>query len=534
MIRSPAAPALVSLFLVLTACRGEPAGDPFGPDPGDQTGLAAAEPPTPPGPPPLALPEIPDGGLSAAELHRRAVVVDLHADTLWQLWRGTQPGGEPQLPLQASPDLLAQGGVDAQLYPIFVWPDQESPHEVAFQVLEVWRRDLLGAHDGVELARSAADVVRLAGEGKRAALLAMEGAKPLDGVPEDLDDFVDAGLTYLSLTWNEANSFGDGIREARHGGATAEGLALVAQLNERGVIPDISHAAQGTFWDVVTASQRPVIASHSNALAVTDHPRNLDDAQLWALADAGGVAGINFHARFLTRSAGGATVDDLLAHVAHLRAVMGPGHVALGSDFDGQIIEPAGLPHAGVASLAITEALMGAGYDHAEVAGILGHDFLRVLHETREGEARPRVIHRPASILDLSTSRAGATAGLLRDRDTTTPWAVPGGGDPVGATVTLRVAGLGVDRVSLAADGPGSESAVSRVKVSVRSEADLYEHAVDVELLDGPRPTRVELPGAGCFDELIITVEISVVDGSDAPAALSEILPERRAIADCP
>ncbi len=470
-----------------------------------------------------------------------AVVVDLHADTLWQLWRHRTPGGEPQLPLQASPRRLVAGGVDAQLYPIFVHPKSESPHGVLLGMLEIWKAGVLDVEtegEGApraEVARSAADVVRLAAEGKVAALLAMEGAKPLDGVPGELADLVDAGLAYLSLTWNEANSFADGVGEARHGGLSEEGRALLASLNAYRVMPDISHAAQGTFWDVITGSERPIIASHSNARAVTEHRRNLDDVQLWALADAGGVAGINFHARFLDADGDGAGVDDLLSHVHHLRAVMGSGHVALGSDFDGQIREPEGLPDAGSASLAITAALQEAGgYSSEEIAGILGHDALRVLHETRAGDTRNPSPYRPASLLDVSASVNGDAVGKVRDRDTTTAWRVPDGTEPVGASATLRVAGPGVDRISLAAWGPDQPSSVTRVRVHVSVPDEGYTHTEEVDLTPTPRPTRVALPQTACFGELEIRIEILAVDGSSAPPALSEILPERRPSEDCP
>lgn len=521
------------------ACRGSAPAEGGGAS--ESSPLPADEPIAPSGPPPLALPEIPGGDLTAVELHARAVVVDLHADTLWQLWRHRTPGGSPELPLQASPRRLAAGGVDAQLYPIFVHPKSESPHAVLREMLEIWRGGVLEvdssgeATAGAEVARSAEDVVRLAAEGKVAALLAMEGAKPLDGVPGELDDLVDAGLTYLSLTWNEANSYGDGLGEARHGGLSEAGRALLDDLGRHRVMPDISHAAQGTFWDVITASQRPVIASHSNARAVTEHRRNLDDAQLWALADVGGVVGINFHARFLDADGDGAGIDDLLAHVAHLRAVMGRGHVALGSDFDGQIREPEGLPDAGSASLAITGALLEAGgYSNAEIAGILGHDALRVLHETRVGAARPPSPYRPASLLDLAASAGGDAVGMVRDRDTTTAWRAPEGSEPVGAWVDLRVAGPGVDRLSLAAWGPGQPSSVTRVRIlaSVAGAGDTYTEEVD--LTPTARPTRVVLAVPDCFEEMEIRVEILAVDGSSAPAALSEILPERRPTEGCP
>ncbi|MDP7113836.1 MAG: dipeptidase, partial [Myxococcota bacterium] len=461
--------------------------------------VAADDPPAPPTTPelptpaasrvaPLELPPIPDEDISAADLHRRAVVVDLHADTLWQLWKKTTPGEAPELPLQASPDRLRAGGVDAQLYPIFVWPQSASPRDVMFQTLEVWRRDLLAGYPDVEIARSAEDVLRLAGEGRPAALLAIEGAKGLVANPEEVEEFIDAGLTYLSLTWNESNGFADGVKEQQHGGATAAGLALVSRLDEARVLPDISHASVDTFWDVLTTATRPVIASHSNARAVTDHPRNLDDTQLWAIADVGGVVGINFHARFLSEGDAGADLSDLSAHVAHLRAVMGPGHVALGSDFDGRIVEPEGLPDASTASLAVTEALLADGLRPGEVAGILGHDFLGVLHETKRGTARTPLRHRPASILEVTGTGGDERLGWLRDRYTTTAWAAPVNKDAIGASVTLRVAGPGVDRISLAADGPDQPSSVTRVRISVRAPAEQFDYTVEVGLGEGPRP----------------------------------------------
>ena len=523
--------ACASLALVGQLACGGGAGR-AEPAPAAQPGTEQAT-PAPTGPPPLALPPIPEAGISAADLHRQAVVVDLHADTLWQLWQKSTPGGAPELPLQASPDLLKAGGVDAQLYPIFVWPDSASPRDVLFETLQVWRSDLLDGYPEAEIARSADDVVRLAAAGQTAALLAIEGAKGLEGDPTEIEAFIDAGLTYLSLTWNESNGFADGVKEQQHGGATTAGLALISRLDEARVLPDISHASVDTFWDVLTTATRPVIASHSNARAVTDHPRNLDDSQLWAIADVDGVVGINFHARFLSEGGAGAGLPDLSAHVAHLRAVMGPGHVALGSDFDGRIVEPEGLPDASTASLAVTETLLADGLRPGEVAGILGHDFLGVLHETKRGTARTPLQHRPASILEVTGTGGDERQGWLRDRYTTPAWAAPAGKDAVGASVTLRIAGPGVDRISLAADGPDQPSSVTRVRVVVRAPAEQFDHTVEVGLVEGPRPTRVELPHTECFEELVVEVEILAVDGSDAPAALAEVLPESRA-ADCP
>ena len=528
------AAAFVLLLLVApvpVGCRG-PAPRDIAVDSTEDPEPAVGPGAQPPALPPLALPTIPDG-LSARELHERAVVVDLHADTLWQLWQATVPAQEPELPLQASPDQLAAGGVDAQLYPIFVWPDGPSLRDAALQMLEVWRRDLLGGYPQVEPARSAVDVVRLAGEGKRAALLALEGAKAVEGDPDEIEAFVDAGLVYASLTWNETNAFADGLLgEALHGGLSEAGREMVRRLNGRRVIVDVSHASTGTFWDEVTATERPVIASHSDARAVTDHPRNLDDAQLWALAEAGGVAGLNYHARFLGSGEGTATMDDLLAHVAHMRAVMGPGHVALGSDFDGRIIEPEGMSDASDTPR-VTDALVRAGYGHEEIAGILGHDFLRLLHEVRHGSTRPPAGYRPATV--LSSSGVSGDVGVERalDHDTRTAWTAPAGRDPMGQGVVLRVAGPGVDRISLAADGPRSDSAVTRVRVVARNEAALYEHVAEADVGDGARPTRIALPRSGCLDELVLEVRVAVVDDSGGPAALSEVLVERRDT-DCP
>jgi len=217
------------------------------------------------------------------------------------------------------------------------------------------------------------------GSGVVGGLLSIEGGEILHGHLDMVDVFHRLGVRALGLTWNHRNQLADGCLDAEAGGGlTRFGREVVTACQERGWVLDVSHLSERGFWDLMEVARGPVIASHSNAYAVHPHPRNLRDEQLVALAQKGGVVGLNFCPDFLTQEER-CSSQDLVRHALHMAEVVGPEHIGLGSDFDGITRTPEDLPD--VASLPrLTEAFLQAGFSEEETRGILGGNFRRVYH----------------------------------------------------------------------------------------------------------------------------------------------------------
>jgi membrane dipeptidase len=183
----------------------------------------------------------------------------------------------------------------------------------------------------------------------------------------------------IGLTWNERNMIADGVGEERTGGGlTNFGVEVVKEMNNCGIIVDVSHLSEKGFWDVLEVSRHPIIASHSNSKTICDHKRNLTDEQIRALAKNGGVMGMNYAPNFVTEDGADADIAAVLRHVEHICALVGDDHVGLGSDYDGIGATPRGLEDVTCAP-AVTEALLRAGYSEETVGKILGQNFLRII-----------------------------------------------------------------------------------------------------------------------------------------------------------
>ena len=186
------------------------------------------------------------------------------------------------------------------------------------------------------------------------------------------------GVRLITLTWNQRNQIADGIGESRTGsGLTEFGLKVIDEMNDLGMLIDVSHLSETGFWDVIKRSKTPIIASHSNCYALCSHLRNLKDEQIKALTDKDGVVGISFVPNFLTQERRKTTVKDVVTHIDYLVEKAGINYVGLGSDFDGTGGLPLGLE--GVEKMPnITAELLNRGYKEGEIEKILGGNFLRV------------------------------------------------------------------------------------------------------------------------------------------------------------
>lgn len=234
----------------------------------------------------------------------------------------------------------------------------------------------------LKLCRNAAELETGLKERKVCGLLALEGGECLEEKMENLKLFYQAGVRIVTLTWNHANDLGDGAQEPLNRGLTPFGREVVEWMQQNGMIIDISHAGEKTFWDCLGMAEKPVIASHSNAGRIHAHPRNLSDEQLRAIAKNGGVIGTNFYTSFIGPS-NKENLAALVPHIEHMLEVAGENAVGLGADFDGMYSLPE--PITGVESLYVLfNALARMNYSNKLIEKIAGLNFFRIFRNALE------------------------------------------------------------------------------------------------------------------------------------------------------
>ncbi len=314
----------------------------------------------------------------AARLHRESIVMDTHCDTILDMMRGKRTLGERSAIGHNDFPRLREGGVNAQLFAVYIEPQYKPDRGLqrALEVIDRLYQEVEANPEQAEIALSVADIRRVAAQGKLAVVIAIEGGEAIGHNLANLRMLCRLGVRSIGLVWNERNLIADGIGERRTGGGlTTFGVAVVKEMNRLGVAVDVSHLSDPGFWHVDEAAEAPYIASHSNARAVCDHPRNLTDDQIKALAKKGGVMGLNFAPAFVAPT--GASIEGLLKHLDHVVGLVGPKHIGLGSDFDGIGSTPEGLPDA-TAFPRFTDALVKRGYSDEDIIGFLGENHLRV------------------------------------------------------------------------------------------------------------------------------------------------------------
>ena len=243
--------------------------------------------------------------------------------------------------------------------------------------------DIVAANNRyLALARTPAELVANKYNGQKSIMLGIENGLALEGDISNVQHFVDRGVVYITLCHNGDNDICDSARGSNtHNGVSEFGAKVIGEMNRLGVMVDLSHAAEKSFWDAMDISSTPIVCSHSSCRALCDHPRNLTDSQMKALADKGGVCQITIYHGFL-RTEGEATVRDVLEHLNHAVHVMGIDHVGIGTDFDGD----GGVR--GMASSAdfvnFTRMLMAKRYSEQDIQAILGGNFLRLMADIQK------------------------------------------------------------------------------------------------------------------------------------------------------
>jgi membrane dipeptidase len=343
-----------------------------------------------------------DQEAQAAALHARHPVIDVHSDIPHDLLR-QRKAGQRRVFEQAHWPKLRDGGVDGEAAAVGGDSGVLGPQAVrdTLETLDALREEAAETPDRLTIALTAADFLTAKRAGRHAVLMGLEGGAPLNGSLALLRTYHRLGIRWLGLTWNYRNELADGCAEARSaGGLTRFGVNVVKACGQLGIVVDVSHLSDTGIDHVLQVAESPVIASHANARAVTDHVRNLSDRHLDGIARSGGVVGIVFFADFVSGDPTSATLEQVLDHVDYVKQRIGVEHIAVGADFvdyfpgaggmsaamagvgvySGLLTSAAGLSSAADFQ-AFTVGLLRRGYDEAEIAAILGGNVLRVLSQ---------------------------------------------------------------------------------------------------------------------------------------------------------
>ncbi len=322
----------------------------------------------------------------ARDFHQKNLTLDSHCDTPIFLMQGADFDRRDER-LLIDLRKMEEGGLDAVIMVAYLPQESRTPEalEAATQRAESILAKIestVANCQGVEIALTPDDLIRLKHEGKRAVMRGIENGYAIGLDIENVERFRRMGIVYMTLCHNGDNDICDSARRSNneHGGLSAFGKEVVAEMNRTGMLIDLSHAAETTFYDVLALSEQPVVCSHSSARALCNHPRNLTDDQLRALAAKGGVAQVTFYEGFL-REEGEASIDDAVAHLLHMIDVAGIDHVGVGTDFDGD----GGIRGLASASELInfTRRLQAEGLSDEDLQKIWGGNFLRVMRQVQ-------------------------------------------------------------------------------------------------------------------------------------------------------
>lgn len=363
------------------------------------------------------------------KLHKKAIVVDTHGDIMSdQINSGIDIGKKQSL---GNFDLIRakEGGLDVQVFSI--WCDHTGGFAMANRQIDSLEALVKRHPNQISLVRTAAELEWTVKQNKLAGLIGVEGGHMIENSLENLDALAKRGMAYMTLTWNNSTDWASSAADEtfkkdslKHIGLTEFGKQVVKRMNELGVIVDLSHVGETTFYDAIKVSVKPVMASHSSAYFFNPHQRNLKDEQIKAIAKTVGVVFVNFYSGFLdstynrkfqkfnaahkaelseltkkyqSRSKAQAEISSryskqinemrpplslLIDHIDYMVKLAGAEHVGLGADFDGAESYPQQLDDVSKYPL-ITEALLKRNYSGKDIIKILGGNFIRILKENQ-------------------------------------------------------------------------------------------------------------------------------------------------------
>lgn len=326
----------------------------------------------------------------ARRFHQRNITIDSHCDTpmffpqgihfeqrdpriLYDLHK-MQEGGPDAVTMVA---YLPQPKEDEQFKDIAPFA-VDGPRQYADLIFDKINETVLRDTNYIALARNERDLLFNKHQGKRSLMIGIENGLAIENDIANVEHFAKRGIVYITLCHNGDNQICDSARRsnATHGGVSEFGAKVIVEMNRLGIMVDLSHAAESSFYDALDISSTPIVCSHSNAKALCDVPRNITDDQMRALAAKDGVCQITLYNGFLTTD-GKACIDDAMRHLDHAISIMGIDHVGLGTDFDGD----GGVPGLANASELInfTKAMLRRRYSEDDMAKIWGGNWLRVM-----------------------------------------------------------------------------------------------------------------------------------------------------------
>ena len=365
------------------------------------------------------------------DIHSQAIFVDSHNDILLQtMEKGYIIDDDLKGKTHSDLDRMKKGGLDVQFFS--VWSDGNQINPYKFANIQIDSLDAVIKRNPKKIVKvsNTEELLSVVGQNKIAALIGIEGGHQIEDDLNKLDSLYNSGVRYITLTWNNSTKWAtsasdetkkDGaLNSEGKKGLTQFGKEIVNRMNKLGIIIDVSHVGEQTFWDVIANTKKPIIASHSSVYNICPHPRNLKDDQIKAIAKNDGVIQINFSSRFLDSTVGKkedeflekhkseidslklsgvneylaeelmypkyrqeseelkAPFNLLIDHIEYIIKLVGVDYVGIGSDFDGMVLPPKQLNDVTKYPL-ITKALLEKGYSEKDIAKILGGNILRVL-----------------------------------------------------------------------------------------------------------------------------------------------------------
>ena len=363
--------------------------------------------------------------------HYESYVADTHNDVLGRVLNGDDiltrsDKGHTDLPR------LQEGGIDLEVFVIWVNPDEYVPvgsYAQANKMIDALEEICNRAPDKIAIPLTFDDLLINDTRGKISAMIGVEGGHPLENSLDKLQHFYDRGMRYLGITWNNSTDWATSAEDETSEkllpfrGLTEFGKDVIKKCDELGVIIDVSHCGKETFYDILETTTHPIIASHSSVYNICPHFRNLNDAQLLAIKENGGVVFVNYYPAYIDSTfekranrvrekhkhaldslkvlygeesddywyksqdildkdlaAVAPSLDQLIDHIDYIVNLLGPDHVGLGSDFDGIEVLPQGIEDCSKTP-AITKKLFERGYTEENIRKILGENFKRVFRK---------------------------------------------------------------------------------------------------------------------------------------------------------
>jgi len=365
------------------------------------------------------------------EIHSQAIFVDSHNDILLQtMEKGYIIDDDLKGKTHSDLDRMKQGGLDVQFFSVWSDGNQINPYSFANIQIDSLNAVIERNPNKIVKVSNTEELLTAVNQNKIAALIGLEGGHQIEDDLNKLDSLFNRGVRYITLTWNNSTKWAtsasdetkkDGaLNSEGKKGLTKFGKEIINKMNKLGILIDVSHVGEQTFWDVIANTKKPIIASHSSVYDICPHPRNLKDDQIKAIAKNGGVIQINFNSGFLDSTVGKkedeflekhkleidslklsgvnpylaeelmypkyhqeseelkASFNLVIEHIEYIIKLAGVDYVGIGSDFDGMVLPPKQLNDVTKYPL-ITKALLEKGYNEKDIDKILGGNILRVL-----------------------------------------------------------------------------------------------------------------------------------------------------------